>query len=307
VKLAQIRQFVTLAEEGNFHRAARTLNIAQPPLSVSIRKLEEELGTALFLRDARGVSLTEAGTSALPSARLVLFHAEELRRSVHATLSGEHGRLRIGFVASATYELLPRLLLAYRKQFPQVEIKLEEGRTSELLNEVAASKLDIAIVRTPILTHADVKVDVLEHDHLYLAVPKDSRWAGRKELQLKDLSDEPFVMFSRERVPSMHAISMALCQREGFVPKVAEEAGQLQTILCLVESGIGVALVPGVSEHQASRVDLIPIAKRKEKPAIGLGLVIGDREVSNATLNFRKIAIALGNGKADTRRVSATR
>jgi len=304
MKLAQIRQFVALAEEGNFHRAAKRLNIAQPPLSVSVRKLEEELGTPLFSRDARGVSLTEAGLSALPSARQVLFHAEEMRRSVRSTLAGEHGRLRIGFVASATYELLPKLLVAYRQQFPQVEIKLEEGRTSELLTEVANGKLDLAIVRTPILTHADVTVDVLEHDYLYLAVPKDSRWAGRKELQLKELSDEPFVMFSRERVPSMHAISMALCQREGFVPRVAEEAGQLQTILCLVESGIGVALVPGVSEHQANKVDLIPIGRRREKPSIGLGLVIGDREVCNAAHNFRRIAMALKASEGDIRQVS---
>jgi DNA-binding transcriptional LysR family regulator len=305
MKLAQIRQFVTLAEEGNFHRAAKRLNIAQPPLSVSIRKLEEELGTALFVRDARGVSLTEAGISALPSARQVLLHAEELRRTVHATLSGEHGRLRIGFVASATYQLLPRLLLAYREQFPHVEIKLDEGRTAELLGEVAGSKLDIAIVRTPILTHANVKVDVLEQDDLYLAVPKGSHWAAGKELRLSEVADEPFVMFSRERVPSMHAICMALCQREGFVPKVAEEAGQLQTILCLVESGIGVALVPGVSEHQAGKVDLIPIAKRRERPSIGLGLVIGDRDVSAATHNFRKIAIGLASTMRGAPRAAA--
>jgi DNA-binding transcriptional LysR family regulator len=301
MKLAQIRQFVTLAEEGNFHRAAKRLNIAQPPLSVSVRKLEEELGTALFTRDPRGVTLTEAGISALPSAKQVLFHAEELRRSVHSTMAGELGRLRIGFVASATYELLPKLLAVYREQFPQVEIKLEEGRTSELLNEVAANNLDVAIVRTPILTQANVKIDVLEKDYLYLAVPKKSRWADRKELQLRELSEEPFVMFSRERVPSMHAISMALCQSEGFVPKVAEEAGQLQTILCLVESGMGVALVPGVSKHQANKVTLIPLGRRKQNPSIGLGLVIGDREVSNAARNFRRIAISLKAGEPNTR------
>ena len=102
----------------------------------------------------------------------------------------------------------------------------------------------------------------------------------------------------------MHAISMALCQREGFVPRVAEEAGQLQTILCLVESGIGVALVPGVSEHQANKVDLIPIGRRREKPSIGLGLVIGDREVCNAAHNFRRIAMALKASEGDIRQVS---
>ena len=290
IKLAQVRQFVTLAEEGSFHRAAGVLNMAQPPLSVGIRKLEEELGTPLFVRGPRGVRLTSAGEVALVSARQTLRHIEEMRQAVRKSLVGERGRLRVGFVASATLELLPRLLIAYRAKYPQVELKLDEARTAELLEDVAQGRIDVAIVRTPVMTHAQVTIEQLQSDTLCLAVQKGSKWARRKRIQLGELRDEPFVVFSPDRVPSMHAITMLVCQRAGFVPKIAEEAGQLQTILCLVESGIGVALVPGVAAHQAGGFELISIGGEDENSAIGLGLVTSASAIGTAAQNFRTIA-----------------
>lgn len=290
IKLAQIRQFVALAEAGSFHRAASVLNMAQPPLSVGIRKLEEELGTPLFVRGPRGVRLTSAGEVALVSARQTLRHIEEMRQAVRKSLVGERGRLRVGFVASATLELLPRLLIAYRAKYPQVELKLDEARTAELLEDVAQGRIDVAIVRTPVMTHAQVTIEQLQSDTLCLAVQKGSKWARRKRIQLGELRDEPFVVFSPDRVPSMHAITMLVCQRAGFVPKIAEEAGQLQTILCLVESGIGVALVPGVAAHQAGGFELISIGGEDENSAIGLGLVTSASAIGTAAQNFRTIA-----------------
>lgn len=290
IKLAQVRQFVALAEAGSFHRAAGVLNMAQPPLSVGIRKLEEELGSALFIRGPRGVKLTSAGEIALSSARQALQCIEEMRRAVRQSEAGERGRLRVGFVASATLELLPKLLIAYRARYPQIELKLDESRTADLLSDVEQGRIDVAIVRTPVMAQAGVNIEQLQGDRLHLAVPKGSIWSGRKRVSLGDLRDEPFVVFSRDRVPNMHAITMLLCQREGFVPKVAEEAGQMQTILCLVESGIGVALVPGVAAHQAGGFDLISIGMDKGDTAIGLGLVTGAAEIGAAAQNFRTIA-----------------
>lgn len=287
IKLAQIRQFVALADEGSFHRAANALNMAQPPLSVGIRKLEEELGVPLVVRRPRGIMLTSAGELALVSARQTLFHVEEMRQAVHKSVAGERGRLRVGFVASATLELLPRLLIAYRAKYPEIELKLEESRTADLLKEVEQGRLDVAIVRTPVMTQASVNIELLQSDRLCLAVQRGSRLTGLKRIQLAELRDEPFVVFSPDRVPSMHAITMLMCQREGFVPKIAEEAGQLQTILCLVECGIGVALVPGVAAHQAGGFELISIGSDDENSAIGLGLVTSSAEIGAAAQNFR--------------------
>lgn len=290
IKLAQMRQLVALADEGSFHRAARVLNMAQPPLSVSIRKLEEYLGAPLFVRGPRGIRLTPAGEVALTSARQVLHHTEELSMAVRKSVAGESGRLRIGFVASATLELLPRLLIAYRAKYPGIELKLDESRTAELMTDVEQGRIDIAIVRTPVMTQAGVEIEQLQNDTLRLAVPKHSKWSGRARIRLRDLRDEPFVIFSRDRVPNMHAITMLVCQREGFVPRIVEEAGQLQTILCLVESGIGVALVPGVASHQAGGFELISIGVDGENTAIGLGLVTRGNGIGAAAQNFQTIA-----------------
>src|SRR5271157_2792003 len=107
MELRQLNQFSVLAETLNFHRAAERLHIAQPPLSVSIRKLEEEFGVKLFDRKTSGVKLTEAGRAALGDARRALFHAAEAARIARATALGTSGRLRIGFVGTAKYRLLP--------------------------------------------------------------------------------------------------------------------------------------------------------------------------------------------------------
>ena len=291
LKLAQIRQFVALAEEGSFHRAANVLNMAQPPLSVGIRKLEEDLGATLFLRGPRGVRLTPAGEAALGSARQVLIQVEEMRNAVRKTIGGERGRLRVGFVASATLELLPRLLIAYRAKYPHVELKLEESRTADLLEDVEQGRIDVAIVRTPIMDQSSVVIRPLENDTMCLAVQKGSKWSRRSSVRLGELRDEPFIVFSRDRVPSMHAITMLMCQQEGFVPRIAEEAGQMQTILCLVESGIGVALVPGVAAHQAGGFDLIEIEKSDPQSNIGLALAMASGEGGAAALNFEAIAL----------------
>lgn len=291
MKLTQIRQFVALAEEGSFHRAANVLNMAQPPLSVGIRKLEQDLGTALFLRGPRGVSLTPAGAAALPSARQVLAKVDEMRNAVSKSETGEFGRLRIGFVASATLDLLPRLLLAYRAKYPEVELKLEESRTAELLEDVEQGRIDAAIVRTPIMHETGVTIRQLESDSMRLAVQKGSKWSKRKSVRLGELREEPFIVFSRERVPSMHAITMMMCQQEGFVPRIAEEAGQMQTILCLVESGLGVALVPSVAANQVGRFDLIGIDSATPPSNIGLALAIGSGENAAAASNFEAIAL----------------
>ena len=291
MKLQQLRQFVTLAETLNVHRAAERLNMAQPPLSISIRKLEEELGAPLFTRGQQGVRLTPEGEAALGDARQALLHADQVQRIVREARAGVRGGLRLGFVGSATYRLLPRLLHGFREQFPLIDVKLIESRSSELLDDVEAGVIDVAIVRTPILGCACSDIAVVESDRLCLAVPKQSRFAGRKQMKLAQFSNEPFVIYSRESVPGMHALTMMACQAAGFVPRIAEDASHLQTIICLVESGIGVALVPGVIVGQTNAVDFIEIESGTVQATIGLGIVIHSSRPPVAAIRFRAFAL----------------
>jgi DNA-binding transcriptional LysR family regulator len=291
MRLQQLRQFVMIAETLNFRRAAERLNMAQPPLSISIRKLEAELGAPLFTRGPQGVRLTSEGAAALNDARQALLHADHVVRIVRETGTGERGKLQLGFVGSATYRLLPRLLRAFRRQYPLIDVSLVESRTADLLSNVDSGALDVALVRTPVLQDGRADIVDLETDSLCVAVPKDSRFAQRKSCHLADFKDEPFVIYSRESVPSMHALTMVACQEAGFLPRIAEEAAQLQTILCLVESGLGVALVPGVIAQHTAAVNFVRIAGSAGRTAVALGIVINSVSPSAAAVHFRQFAI----------------
>ena len=147
MNLRQLRQFVTLAETGNFHRAAEMLHMAQPPLSVSIRKLEEEMGEALFERRSTGVFLTTVGEAMLADARLTLFHAEQCRQAVMDARQGQGGLLRMGIIGSATYALLPELIPSLRERFPKIELELTEATSSEILDGLVSRRFDVGFVR----------------------------------------------------------------------------------------------------------------------------------------------------------------
>lgn len=291
MRLQQLRQFVTLAETLNFHRAAERLNMAQPPLSISIRKLEQELGAPLFTRGNPGVQLTPEGIAALDDARQALIHAEQVQRAVRDSSSGERGKLRLGFVGSATYHLLPRLLRGFRERFPMIEVVLAESRSSELLDDIETGAIDAAIVRTPILTAAPAEIALLETDRLCVAVSRQSRFAGRRRARLVDFKDEPFVGYSQASIPSMHALTMMACQDAGFVPRIAEQAAQLQTMVCLVESGLGVALVPAVIARQTAAVDFVEIDGKSSPVTIGLGMVVRSRRAPPAALRLKAFAV----------------
>lgn len=296
--IRQLQQFVTVAEQLNFHRAAKILNMAQPPLSVSLRKLEAEVGAPLFTRNRSGVQLTAAGAAALPKARAALYQAEELRRAVQRSATGDEGTVRLGFVGSAIYELLPRLLPAFRERYPNIRLALSESRTTDLLSAVATRSIDIAIIRTPFFAVYALDMIPLAPDRLLVAMPRSSPHAGRERIALAALRDEPFVAHSPEAVPNMHALTMMACQSAGFVPQVVEYAIQAQTLLCLVESGIGVALVPSVMRrHGSQNVDFLEIEGPGGDLSIGLGLLAHPEADNLAAQRLREFAAAQWAGR----------
>lgn len=250
MKLRQLQQFVTLSEIGNFHRAAKQLHMAQPALSVSIRKLEHELNAQLFERHPSGTRLTPAGQAMLAEARQTLFHAAQCQQQVHDAQQGMGGLLRIGFIGSASYTMLPRLIPSLRHHFPKVELELSEATSSEILEHVTDRSLDIGLLRYPVLEPLECEILPLDRDEFVLAVAKHSPLAKRgTTIALSEASDQPFIMYPRAKVPGLSAMAMVRCQASGFVPQIAQEAMQVQTIMSLVASGLGVGLIAGVSQH----------------------------------------------------------
>ena len=247
MNLRQLQQFLALAETGNFHRAAERLHMAQPPLSVSIRKLEEELGSRLFERTASGAVLTAMGEAMLHDARCALFHAQQCRQAVHDARVGEGGLLRLGIIGSATYALLPQLIPSLRQRYPKIELELTEATSSEILEGLASRRFDAGLVRYPLLDPSGFDLLPLDRDDFVLAVSETSPLAQRDAIALSEAAHEPFIMYPQHKVPGLSALAMMRCQFSGFAPRVSQEAMQVQTIMSLVASGLGVGLVAGVA------------------------------------------------------------
>jgi DNA-binding transcriptional LysR family regulator len=286
--LRQLLYFTTLAETLNFRRAAERLNISQPPLTVAIRKLEEELGAPLFTRNPRGVALTAAGDAALGSARAALSQADQVRQAVREGFMGERGRLTVGFVSSAIYAALPRLIPLYRRRFPQVELVLEESTSIEIARRIRLRQMDVGLVRLPLLDSAQVDTAVIETDELMAAVPEAHPLASRRSLPLRLLAAEPFVTFPTTSV--LHAHILMACHEAGFTPHIAQAAAQVHTILSLVRSGLGVALVPSRAGRYAP--EGVKLQRLTQPPRIEMGLAVARDAASPLAQHFRSLALA---------------
>ena len=239
--LRHLRYFVAVAETGNLSRAAEKLFIAQPPLSVQIRQLEDEMGTALFVRHPKGVRLTAAGESLLPEARYLLDRAARLKESVAG--SARSGHLALGFVPSASSTVLPSLIRQLRKAQPALHIELREMISSEQADAVAAGQLDAGIARSaPHQPRLEVVAQMA--DPFCLALSAQAARGSANPLALRSFSEHDFVAFTRHRGPAYFDQSIALCAKAGFSPRIRYEASTVHGVLDLVGAGLGVALVP---------------------------------------------------------------
>lgn len=291
MELRQLRQVLVLAETLNFTRAAERLHMAQPPLSTSIRKLEEELGVALFERLPTGLKTTPAGEAVVRQARRVLFYVDEVRRAAREGDSGEQGLLRVGFTGSGVYVLMPRLIRAFRTEYPRVELQIEESTTSELLRRLESQALDVALVAFPLRQPTTAVITPLIPGRMVLAVGTDSKFAKRTSISLSELADEPLIVHSRTQAPTVHIQTMEAFRLAGVQPRIAQEAAQVQTILRLVESGMGVGLVADfVSGYAGGGVKLLPVSD--DLPQLELGLALAaPPDVETATArNFIALA-----------------
>lgn len=289
--LRRIRHFIVLAETLNFRRAAERLHMAQPPLSVSIQKLEAELGAKLFVRAANGVTLTPSGQAALAEGKRLLFHGSQFAHMAQSALEGTGGSLHVGFVGSTTFGMLQRLVPIFRAEYPGVELILREATSARIVQMVEEDALDIGLVRTPLLQSSQACLIPLERDTFVAALPRGNALTRHPELKLSDLASESFIMYTRTEAPGLHNAAMLACQEAGFLPRVTQEAVQVQTVLSLVESGLGVALVPSVMQRFVNeKIIYRALADCPHAAAIGLALVYRPEMESPAARLFRDLA-----------------
>src|SRR5436190_302212 len=243
--LRRLRYFMAVAERLHFGRAAQALHISQPPLSRAIRALEDELGVSLFARTRRRVELTAAGARLLEDTRRLVSQLERTVQEVRAMASGERGRLRIGFVSLADYGVLPELLRSYKAAHPQVQLALREMLSPEQALALAAGELDFGLLLPPVSGAARLEHIVVQRERFVIALPARHRLAATKgKVSLRELAGEPFVTIPREIAPRLYDIGTQLAAQAGISLNVAQEAIQMQTVVSLVSSGLGAAIVP---------------------------------------------------------------
>lgn len=282
-----LQQFVVLAETLNFRRAAEKLHMSQPPLSVSIRKLEAELGVALFTRGKEGVKLTKSGEAALADARRALFHAKEFGLAARAALTGDGGVLRVGFVGSATHAILPRILSQFRTRHPGVQLVLREATSIRIMESLEDETLDVGVVRIPVSARSDIRMSPLQIEQFVLAVPSHHPLASQASVCLRDLSEEGFILYTASDAAGLRMAVIQACQLRGFSPKVAQEAVQVQTVVGLVGAGLGIALVPSVNQAlQVENVVWKALADFPENASIGIALAWQQGSETAAVRNF---------------------
>ncbi|MFZ2389189.1 MAG: LysR family transcriptional regulator [Polaromonas sp.] len=245
IELRLWRQFVAVAEELHFSRAALRLNMTQPPLTQAIAQLEAALGLKLFDRTKRSVQLTVAGAALVPEARDLLLRAAALPVFARASADGEAGRLRLAFVSTVGFDLLPRWVRAFREQHPKVQLELIEATGDVQLEGFERGEIDAGfILHSPGFAPLGLACRRIAQDPLVVALPEQSALAAKDTLTLRDLLDQPLVIFPRRILPSLYDAIFAMYHAAGQLPSVAQEAIQMQTIVNLVSAGLGVAWVP---------------------------------------------------------------
>lgn len=256
-----LRQFIAVAEELNFRRAAERLHMAQPPLSQAILRLEEVLGYPVFERTNRKVALTPAGSTFLVTARQVLASLEEGVAATRRVAQGIEGHLRLSFIHITPYAHVLAALRAFRAASPAVQFTLREASTQQQVEWLEKNEVDIALLRAPGRSTPGLRFERLSGEDIVIALPLDHHCAGQTRVDLADLAGDDFVASPRELGQGFHDQLASLCLHAGFVPRVVQQARRLQTVLGLVAAGFGVALLPAsLAACAPAGVVMLPLA-----------------------------------------------
>lgn len=272
MELRQLRYFVAVAEHGSFTRAAATLGMEQPPLSQQIRQFERALGVTLFQRLTRGVRLTDIGAALFEQARAILALGDDFVASAHSMARGEKGQLRVGLAGAVSLlPIVPLTIRRFRETWPDVVVSFEESNTPALSTALHERRVDVAIVRPPMLDDTGIAVSPLLDEPTVVALPSGHEHAADGAIKLDMLATEPLIIFPRELGPGFHDAILSACQNAGFTPRMGQQAPQIAATVPLVAAGLGVSVVPqSLAQIHAGGVTFHPI----EEPAPTASLAI---------------------------------
>jgi len=245
--LAQLENFVAVAEELHFGRAAERLRMTQPPLSRQIQILENGLQVQLLDRSSRRVHLTPAGHAFLGEARRLLKQAEHMAMTVRQFSSGEAGHITVGFTATSAYSMLATLLALARKELPKVEVVLREMVSRDQIQALNEGNLDLGLARPPV-SGVDLASYPTQRETLVVAIPLDHPLARLDgPVTPGDLDGQELIMYSPVEARYFHDLLISIFRTAGISPRFSQYLSQVHSILALVNAGWGIAVVPATA------------------------------------------------------------
>ena len=273
MELRHMRHFIAVAEELNFNRAAARLNMAQPPLSQSIRRLEDSLGVQLLDRSRRGVALTRAGIVFLGEARNAIKHAD-LARKLASREAAPTPEIRVSFTTAALYRLFPRLLVEFRDHAPGVLVQLHEQLSPLQVAPILSGDCDVGFVTSTTKGIEDFESLAVENARLVAAVPGDWPLAARKSIGLVELAEYPFILPTRLDYAIDSDATIALFRKAGVMPNVTRGDIHVSTTFTLVGAGLGCTVTTGTAALTAPHnVRFIPISDSPNSSTWGLKMI----------------------------------
>lgn len=282
----QLEYFTEVARLQNVSRAAERLSITQPALSRSMRRFERDLGVVLFERAGGKIRLTRAGRALLPYAERALRELDQARRELADIRGAGDQTVALGFVNTLGTEFVPELVRAFKTQRPDVHFDFNQNFSHVILQQLESGEIDLCLTVVPI-DRAPLAWKRLVDEDVVVIVPRGHRLAGRRSIRLREIAGEPFIAFKPGL--QMRELSDQLCEQAGFVPRIAFEGEESNTVGGFVAAGLGVSTIPEVTPpgHGLVRLRISePVAKR----AIGI-VWVKDRYIPAAARAFRDFAI----------------
>ena len=267
MEIRQLKYFLMLAEELHFGKAAQKCFIEQPPLSRQIQKLEKELGVPLFIRDKRNVELTSFGKYLKEEAGKVIQQIQLIQNNISVLKEGTTGQIKIGYVGAAMHTILPMIISKLKDSYSDIYTILFEHTNENQINALRNGDIDIGFVRTP-MDATDLRIEPIFVETFSLITPLTHRFAKKKKISLNEMAHESYIGFSHECAPGLADKIISICNRYGFSPKTTHVSTQINSILRLVESGLGYSIVPtSVKDGYSLKVkffELIDVQERAE-------------------------------------------
>lgn len=290
MELRLIRSFVTVAETGHIGRAASLLHVSQPPLTRQIQQLERQMRVQLFRRTPRGVELTDAGAIFLEDARNLLQLADVARERAQRASLGELGRFDLGIVGSAIFDSIPKILLAFRQEYPDVHLVLHAMKRCEQIEALRQRRINVGFTRY-LHDAPDLVATKIFGEPLFIALNACSPLCRLKSVPLKQLAEVPLMLFPAHPRPSFMDFVLDLCKREGFAAKVSQQVGDAMTSIALVGSGsFGACIVPrSATNLKVPGVEYRPLVCKPPQPMVDHSVIYRANDQSTILREFLKV------------------